>query len=231
MRAASSSKTAMNSLPMMRRFCSGSVTPASFARKRCDASTASRFRPSLSSRFCRTLANSFLRSTPLLTKTQLSRSPRARCTSVAATAESTPPDNAQIARPRSPAVARTWATVASMKCRGVQSALAPQMPNTKLRRMLVPCCVWCTSGWNCTAHIRRCGSSMAARALAVFATWRKPLGSSSASSPCDIHTVSLRGTPSNSPEPLLISTSARPYSRLGAGFTFPPSLCARNCRP
>ena len=35
MRVASSSKTAMNSAPMLLRFFSGSVTPASFARKRC----------------------------------------------------------------------------------------------------------------------------------------------------------------------------------------------------
>ena len=29
--------------------------------------------------------------------------------------------------------------------------LTPQISKTKLRRICVPCGVWCTSGWNCTA--------------------------------------------------------------------------------
>ena len=104
MRRASSSKTSMNSLPMILRFFSGSLTPASFFRKRSVASTATRCSPSLSRRFCCTFSNSFLRSTPLLTKTQVSRdlpvaSRMARSTSTAATDESTPPESAQMARP------------------------------------------------------------------------------------------------------------------------------------
>ena len=43
--AASSSKTRMNSSPMMRRFSSGSSTPASRARKRSRASTITRRMP------------------------------------------------------------------------------------------------------------------------------------------------------------------------------------------
>ena len=50
----------------------------------------------------------------------------ARSTRVAATAESTPPERAQMARP-SPTVWRTLAMVASMKCCAVQVGLAPQM--------------------------------------------------------------------------------------------------------
>ena len=46
-----------------------------------------------------TCSASPLRSRPWSTKTQVSRSPIARCTSAAATAESTPPDSPQIARP------------------------------------------------------------------------------------------------------------------------------------
>ncbi len=188
MRCASSSKTAMNSLPMILRLRSGSVTPASFARNRSVASTASRFRPSLSRRLCCTFSNSFLRSTPLLTKTQVRRSPMARCTSVAATEESTPPESAQMARP-SPTVRRTEATVSSMKCWFVHSGRAWQMPKMKFFRMSVPWRVWWTSGWNWTAYRLRLGSSMAATAaFCVRATSLKPGGSSSASSPCDIQT-------------------------------------------
>ena len=95
-RAASSSKTAINSLPIVLRFFSGSVTPASLLRKRSLASTATRFNPSLSRRFFCTLSNSFLRSTPLFTKTHVNWLPMALCTSIAATEESTPPESPQM---------------------------------------------------------------------------------------------------------------------------------------
>ena len=71
---------------------------------------------------------------------QVRRSPTARCTSAAATAESTPPESAQMTRPSEP-VARACAstrarisdTVDSMKLAGVQVGRAPAMPRTKLR--------------------------------------------------------------------------------------------------
>ena len=53
------------------------------------------------------------RSSPLSTKTQVSWSPTARCTSVAATAESTPPLSAQITLP-SPIWLRSASMVVSM---------------------------------------------------------------------------------------------------------------------
>ncbi len=49
-----------------------------------------------------TCSASPLRSRPWSTKTQVSRSPIARCTTAAATAESTPPESPQMARPESP---------------------------------------------------------------------------------------------------------------------------------
>ena len=66
---------------------------------------------------------------------QVSRSPTARWTSAAATAESTPPDRAQMTSPSEP-VAAAWAstrvrisaTVDSMKLAGVQVGAAPAMP-------------------------------------------------------------------------------------------------------
>ena len=70
----------------------------------------------------------------------VSRSPTARWTSAAATAESTPPDRAQMTLPSVPA-ARAWAstrsrislTVESMKLLGVHVWVMPAMPTTKLR--------------------------------------------------------------------------------------------------
>ena len=89
----------MNSAPMILRFFSGSVTPASRARKRDAASTTTsgsciRLRNRSS-----TWAASCSRSRPLSTKMQVSRSPIALCTSSAATVESTPPDRPQTTRP------------------------------------------------------------------------------------------------------------------------------------
>ena len=86
---------------------------------------------------------------------QVSRSPTARWTRAAATAESTPPDSAQMTFPSEP-TARAWsstrvrisATVDSMKFAGVQVARAPAIPMTKFRRMSRPRGVWTTSGWN-----------------------------------------------------------------------------------
>ena len=101
--AASSSKTRMNSSPMILRLRSGSSTPASLARKRSSASTWTSGMPNCS-KASTTCSASFSRIRPWSTKTQVSRSPTARCTSSAATEESTPPERPQITRP-SP----TWA--------------------------------------------------------------------------------------------------------------------------
>ena len=59
-----------------------------------------------------TRSGSSFRSRPLLTKTQVSWSPTARCTSVAATALSTPPESAQMTRPE-PTCARIAASVSA----------------------------------------------------------------------------------------------------------------------
>ena len=72
-------------------------------------------------------------------------SPSARCTSSAATAESTPPLSAQIARPL-PTVSFTEAMVSAMNCCALQLGCIWQISKTKLRSSSVPMLVWCTSG-------------------------------------------------------------------------------------
>ncbi len=70
--AASSSKTRMNSSPIIFLFCSGSVTPASLKRNRSRASTKIRFILNFSLNvLCTCSASSFL-SRPWSTKTQVS---------------------------------------------------------------------------------------------------------------------------------------------------------------
>src|SRR5947209_18177957 len=63
----------------------------------------------------------------------------------------------------------------------------------------------------------------------------KPGGNSTASSPCDIQTSRDFGNPPKSSDSATISTSACPYSRVLAGFTFPrarePSIAIRNKSP
>src|SRR5690606_5062951 len=61
---------------------------------------------------------------PWSTCTHVSWSPTARCTSAAATAESTPPDSAQMTR-ASPTWARIAATWSAMTLPGVQSGASP----------------------------------------------------------------------------------------------------------
>src|SRR5207248_10992206 len=125
-----------------------------------------------SRRLCSTFSYSLFHSTQLSTNTLVRRhllpSHNARSTRVAATAESTPPDNAQMAR-TDPTCLRTAATVASTKCWGVHVGLAWQIFRTKLRRMSVPRLVWWTSGWNWTANRFFCAFSIPATALGDFA--------------------------------------------------------------
>src|SRR5216684_2840423 len=93
-----SAKTEINSAPIILRLRSGSVTPLSCVRKRPEASTPMTRRPRRSRSISSVCSNSFLRSRPVLTKTFVRRSPMARCTSTAATVESTPPLSAQMTR-------------------------------------------------------------------------------------------------------------------------------------
>ena len=75
---------------MILRFSSGSLTPASAARKRSWASTTLSDTPVAATKSRSTCSGSPARSRPWSTKTQVRWSPMARCTSAAATAESTP---------------------------------------------------------------------------------------------------------------------------------------------
>ena len=94
-----SSNMRMNSSPIALRFSSGSVTPARRSKKRSAASTWISSRPMLRRNVSVTSSLSPRRIRPVSTYTHVSRWPIARWTSAAATAESTPPDSAQIARP------------------------------------------------------------------------------------------------------------------------------------
>ena len=83
----------MNSAPIALRLASGSLSPDRRSRKRSSASTATSGTLKWSRKAAITWSPSFLRISPWSTNTHVSRSPTARCTSRAATDESTPPDS------------------------------------------------------------------------------------------------------------------------------------------
>ena len=87
-------------------------------------------------------------------------------------------------------------------------------------------------GTGCPTSARpRCGTQPRARPPCWPRSYSSP-GTDVIVSPCDIHTCVVAGRPriSGSPASPTVST-ARPYSRLGAGCTSPPKADARNCAP
>ena len=96
------------------------------------------------------LSNSCFRSSPVFTKMLVRRFPIARCTSTAATVESTPPLSAQIAH-LFPTFSRIAAVVSSINAAPLHFGSALQTRNRKFRSSSVPRSVCFTSGWNSTA--------------------------------------------------------------------------------
>ncbi len=141
---ASSSKTSMKTRPMVLRLVSGSSIPASWERKRSEASTPFTFSP-MSLYWCSTFANSSLRSKPLFTKIQYRLSPMALFSNTAATVESTPPE-----RPSTtlslPIFSFSSATISSTNEDGVKLCATPAIFTRKFSSILVPSVLWYTSG-------------------------------------------------------------------------------------
>ena len=106
----------MNSSPMILRLRSGSITPASAAKKRSAAFTWTRSMWNWRRKVSSTCSASPARIRPVSTNTQVSWSPMALWTRAAATAESTPPDRAHSTR--SPP---TWACTAATCCSMIET--------------------------------------------------------------------------------------------------------------
>ncbi len=155
----------------------------------------------------------------------------ARCTSAAATAESTPPDSPQIARPDSPTCARIRATCSSTMDAIVHEGRRPAMSCRNRRSTSWPCGECATSGWYCTPASRRAVSSNAATgAPADPAVTVNPGGAAVTLSPCDIHTGCRAGRSACSTPPAAPS-SVRPNSRVPVCATSPPSAWAIAWKP
>ena len=225
---------------MILRFCSGSVTPSRAARNSADASTTCSLTPVAATKSCSTCSASPLRSSPWSTNTQVSRSPMARCTRAAATAESTPPDSPQIARP--PPTCSLIRSVCSSTMFSIVHVGRHPAASRNRRRILVPYSVCITSGWNCTPYRPRSGSSTAAAGVAaVCAVTVNPGGAAVEVSPCDIQTLSSGPSPARS-RPASGRTSAacrrtrrrrsaRPCRRARGPAPGARSRCRRPARP
>lgn len=219
------SKIRMNSRPMILRFSSGSLTPSNAARNWSWASTTLSCAPVAATKSFSTCSTSPLRSRPWSTNTQVSWEPMARCTSAPATAESTPPLSAQMAR-FSPIWVRMRSTCSSTMFTMVQVRRHPAA-SRKRRSTSVPWSVCSTSGWNWTPNRPRSGASTAATGVeSVVEVVVKPSGAAVTESPCDIHTVWTPGRPPNRTlSPLPVRAWVRPNSLLPVSATVPPSSC------
>ena len=168
---------------------------------------------------------------PVSTKTQVSWSPTALCTSAAATAESTPPLSAHSTR-SDPTWARTAATCCSMMETCVHPGRQPQTSMRKWSNTSLPRSVWTTSGWNCRPKSRRSGSCIAATgAPGLVAVRVKPSGTAVMASPWLIHTLDVAGQSGHRGEAPVSVSSVRPYSPCPVRDTVPPSCSAISCAP
>ena len=173
---------------------------------------------------------------PLSTKMQVSCLPIARATSVAATAESTPPESAQITL-RVADLAREF--VRSRRRRTTPSVHVgrdlPRSGGGSSRGSRCRASVCTTSGWNCTPKIPARGVADR-RDRRASACGRRPRSRAAAPSPCRRATsrratrAGRRGTAAQSAR----IDGQRRRTELGvrrSGTSFPPSFFATSCIP
>ncbi len=222
----------MNALPMILRFCSGSVTPASRSRNSVAASAKTSGSCSRSKRL-RICSASSCRITPLSTKMQVRRSPIARCISTAATVESTPPLSPQTTRP-SPTCSRIRADrlLDERRHRPVAGAAADAVGEVAQD---VECRGRCARprGGTAARTAGAPGRAIAATgALALVAITSKPGGArfdEVAVAGPDPQIARQRLEQRRCPRSTPIVAS--PNSRCGAGATSPPSAWVISCMP
>ena len=144
---ASWSKISINVLPIIFLFCSGSLSFESFFKKYCWAFALITFTPRFSLKVSMTSSPSLSLNNPLSTNTHVSLLPMAFWRSRATTDESTPPESAN----RTfclPTCNFIFCIKSSMIFAVVHSSSQLQISVINLFRIVNPCLVWVTSGWN-----------------------------------------------------------------------------------
>ena len=178
---------------MILRFVSGSVTPASFARNRSCACTCTSGTWKMPSNVSTTCSASPLRSSPWSTKTHVSWSPTARCTSSAATAESTPPESAQSTRSRADLRADALDLLLDHRGGRPDRRDAGDLVEEVLQHLLAVRRVHDLGVELHAVELRASSSNAATGVCADSATMRAPVGGATTVSRCDIHTVCSAG--------------------------------------
>mmetsp|Transcript_15989 Transcript_15989/g.37906 ORF Transcript_15989/g.37906 Transcript_15989/m.37906 type:complete len:218 (+) Transcript_15989:900-1553(+) len=217
----------MNPAPMALRFASGSVSPLSLESILSESSITVTGRWRCSLKVFITRSDSLNLRRPLSTNTQCSLSPITLCTSVAATAESTPPDSAHITCSSGPTCLATLAICFSITSSMDHVALTLATSKRKCLSVSLPRSVWVTSGWYCSPKMRFSVFSMATIAPCwLLPTASNPGGRTVHSSPWLIQTSCLLWPEfANSSLPSSVSIGIRPYSPpASAASTFPPRL-------
>ena len=219
---------------MVLRLASGSVLPASAARKRSRASTCTSGMLKWPRNSDTTSLASSCRSRPLSTKMQVSWSPIASWISTAATEQSTPPDSPQMTRPL-PTWARILAISADRKCamRPVARQAGDAAHEVADQLAAARACAPPRGG---TARRRACASRRRWPRTARPSTRRPPEAGRQARDAVAVahpHGVALAllPQPSNSAVSPVISISARPNSRWWPPSTPPPSCATMVCSP
>ena len=155
----------------------------------------------------------------------------ARCTIAAATAESTPPESAQIARP-SPICARMLLDllVDDVDHRPGRAA-AGDVVQEVLEHLLAVLGVQHLGVPLHAGEPRSVSSNAATGVTRVEASTSKPGGAAITESPWDIQTVWSAGRSASRVPPRSTLTGVRPYSRAPVGETAPPRPWAISWKP
>ncbi len=156
----------------------------------------------------------------------------ARCTSAVDTAESTPPESAEMTRAL-PTCARMRSICSEITLPAFQSGAMPATWCRKFSSARWPKSLCFTSGCHCTPYIFRSAEPNAATGVtAVLASTSKPSGAFCTASPWLIHTFCVAGWPASSAPPSPTSVaSVAPYSRSPVLPTSPPSARAITWKP
>ena len=222
---ATSSKIRMNSSPMILRLRLGVGHPGQRRRRSGRPPSRGRGRPGTGGgRSSSTWSASPARIRPVSTKTQVSWSPMALCTSAAATAESTPPrQRAQHAVGTHLGPHRGHLLLDDRDVRPRRQAAA-DVDGGSCSNSSLPRSVCTTSGWNCTPKMRAIGvvrwRPPAHPGWSAVAT--NPSGTAVMASPWLIHTVRRRpASPGRA--------ARRPVTRQRRCGRTRPARCATRC--
>ena len=223
----------MNSRPMILRFSSGSVTPASASRKRSWASTTCRSTPVAATKSRSTCSASPWRSSPWSTKTQVSRSPIGALDEGRGDRGVDAAGEAADGAARRRSGARIRSSCSSTMLTIVQVGRQPAMSCRKCSSTVWPCSVCMHLGvplhaGEAALDVLEGGHRRARRSRRRTV---KPAGAPTTESPWLIQTLWPRAPRPAACRLLEHATGVRPYSERPVRATSPPRAWAMTWKP